>query len=79
MKCTYAKYEHSRIGFPGVVLKWSVHNETKIESAYYTVNGIIHCEWNWQRYSPLPFIEDEIRVFDEWVLSVFEGRSDVQG
>ena len=54
MICKFAFYEHSCIGFPGVVLKWFVENGI-VTNAYVVVLGRIKQEWkdrqldNWKR------------------------------
>jgi hypothetical protein len=79
MKCTFASYEHSTIGFPGAVLKWSV-SDGWINPAYITVNGIIQPgDWKWRNPYPLNCLNYELGLFDEWVRQRFAHDTTVQG
>lgn len=80
MKCTLASYEHSAIGFPGVLLKWHVTDEIHISEGYVTINGIIQtAPWTWENPSPLPFLDWELERFNGWVRETFANNASVQG
>ncbi len=70
-------YHHSKIGFGKVVLKWYVERG-KVTDAYVTVKGIIMEPWTWRNLYPLPFMEDECKRFDDWVLSRYGNDVTVQ-
>jgi len=79
MKLVFATYEHSRIGFPGVVLKWHVQNG-EMSDAYIVEKGVIlRSLWKWHNPHPLAFIQDECERFDAWVVSRYGNDSTVQG
>ena len=79
MKLTLGMYEHSRIGFPGVVLKWCVENG-KISPPYLVVKGIITNSYGcWNRQWPLSAMEAELAEFDKWVGQMYSNDASVQG
>lgn len=79
MKITFATYKHSTIGFPGVVLKWSVQ-DGKMGDSYVTVKGIIQAgAWHWYNPYPLPMLDYECERFDDWVRERFSNDASVQG
>lgn len=82
MKQTSASYEHSRIGYPGVKLKW-FEEDGKVISKYITVAGIIE-PWSWSYESEkhkdfFPNLERELKRFDDYVLRVYENNLQLQG
>lgn len=78
MKITFASYEHTTIGFPKVILKWSVE-DGKMGLAYVVIKDIISFDWTWRNQYPLPFIESECQRFDEWVRNMYSNDISVQG
>lgn len=88
MKAVFASFEHSRVGFPKVKLKFS--EDASVGDGYIdpyvTVNGIIQ-EWNWSPNGsgskkiilPRREIEDEIKKFESWVVLRFGDDISVQG
>lgn len=70
MKIISAYYEHTKIGFGKVKLKWTVEHG-RVTSAYVTVKDVIDREWTWHNPNPIPFIEFELKRFEEWVLNRF--------
>lgn len=80
----FAQYEHSCIGFPGVVLKW-VEENGKWEQGYIVVNGIIFTvngeisRWTWSQPYPKPFAQHEMELFDKWVRAIYSNNLSVQG
>lgn len=78
MKTLFALYEHTRIGFPLVKLKWTVENG-EITSAYVTEKGVMSGEWVWHNQYPIPFMRDELERFDEWAVGQFQHDAFVQG
>jgi hypothetical protein len=78
MKLTFGAYEHSRIGFPGVKLKWMVE-DGKVTDAYLVIKGVISQPWTWHELRPMPFMEYEMSRFDTYVLTNFAEDSTVQG
>jgi hypothetical protein len=77
MKCIFATYEHTCIGFGKVVLKWHV-NDGKMGTAYVVVKGIIEGNWTWTNPYPLPFIDFELKKFDDYVRNRFTNDASVQ-
>ena len=78
MKLTFGTYEHSCLGFPGVVLKWTVI-DGKMDCAYLVENKVIKYDWTWRNPHPLPFIEDELKRFDDWTRTNYKDNPKVQG
>jgi hypothetical protein len=79
MKITFASYEHSRIGFPGIKLKWHAKNG-KFLDPYVTINGVIQeNRWTWGNPHPAAFAQAEMERFDEWVGNLFSNDASVQG
>lgn len=76
-----ANYRHSRIGFPGVVLKWQ-ETEGVVSDPYVTVSGIIRL-WDWAseatRYGHRFDAAKEIARFEKWVMANFAEDPFVQG
>jgi hypothetical protein len=79
MKQTFATYEHTTLGFPGVVLKWTLTNGAMDDGAYLAVKGRITRPWTWRNQYPLPFITDECERFDAWVRTTYSNQPEVQG
>lgn len=83
MKQTLAFYEHSTIGFPGVVLKFSIQNSFKLNpDAYFIVKGIIGGEWTWATPLDSCFEHDlqkQLERFDSWVRLTYGNDATVQG
>lgn len=78
MKITFARYEHSRIGFPGVVLKWDYDGVANI-NPYLTVKGIIK-PWSWQYGVEKVYqMEAEINRFEKYVSTMWGDDISVQG
>lgn len=84
MKTVFAKYEHTAIGFPGVVLKFTEEHGNPIEDAIVVTNGVIVCAWNWQyhvqsaRELQQPG-NKELERFDNWVRNRYKDDLSVQG
>lgn len=77
MKITSANYEHSRIGFPKVKLKWFYDGRHK--SPYVTVHDAI-INWEWKHpIEGAHCIDVELKRFDDWVVSRFGNDASVQG
>ncbi len=79
MKMTSATYEHSTLGFPKIVLKWYVENGEMSGKGRLVIKGIIAHEWTWQNLYPLPFIDAEMKRFDDWVRAIYSNDASVQG
>jgi hypothetical protein len=79
MTQTFATYEHSTLGFPKVVLKWSVTDGKIDDNPYLVVKGRISRPWAFHNQYPLPFIKDECDRFDTWVRDTFSNQPEVQG
>lgn len=80
MKLIFAQYEHSTIGFPGIVLKWHVEQGRVATDAYVTVGGIVEKGgWVWHNPNPAPFIDYELSRFDDWVRRNYAENKSVQG
>lgn len=73
MKRTFASYEHTRIGFPDIVLKWHEVNGAHVEP-YLAVDGFIK-KWSWEfgqkAIHSSNGIERELARFDKYVLDVY--------
>lgn len=72
MKRTFASYEHTRVGFPHIVLKWSEINGKHVEP-YLSVNGIMK-GWSWEFGQNAIYshdIESELARFDKYVVDVY--------
>lgn len=84
MKTVFAQYEHSCIGFPGVVLKWHEENGKwglgyiVVNKEIFTVNGRMY-NWCWSQPHPEPFAQHEMELFDKWVRSIYSNNLSVQG
>jgi len=78
MQMTLGFFEHSTVGFPKVVLKWTVEDH-RVTSAYVTVKGIIVQPWTWYNPHPMPLIQGELDSFDAWVRDRFSEDVTVQG
>lgn len=78
MKITFARYEHSRIGFPGVVLKWEYDGVANV-NPYLTVKGIIK-PWHWRyRAEKVYQMKEEISKFEKYVSDMWNNDISVQG
>lgn len=82
MKQLTGSYEHHKLGFPKIKLKW-FWEHGKITSKYITVDGVIE-HWSWSNESEKffdanPNLELELRRFDDYVLKVYSHRTDLQG
>lgn len=78
MKRTFATYEHSRIGFPGYVLKW-IEEDGRITEAYTVLKGVIEGPYTWRQLNPDCFIEHELKQFDDYTAKRFSNDATVQG
>lgn len=79
MKVTYAKYEHSVIGFPKVVLKFDSINGNGYSNPYIVIKDIIK-PWSWSYNQETTYnIENELDRFDRYVRCRFSGNISVQG
>lgn len=80
MKRTFAQYEHSTIGFPRVVLKWTEENG-EWQPPYVTIHGVIKPDlYGWERYTrPQNNPEHALARFDDWVRKRFSEDASVQG
>jgi hypothetical protein len=78
MKRTFATYEHSRIGFPGYILKWTEEN-SRITEAYTVLKGVIEGPYTWREQYPAAYIESELGWFDDYTASRFSNDATVQG
>lgn len=79
MKIKFAKYEHSVIGFPGIVLKFS-SDGLHYTDPYVTIKGIIN-NWNWSfnQEKVCGSIDRELKRFDKWVVDFYSEDISVQG
>lgn len=78
MKRIFAIYEHTRVGFPHVILKWHEMNGKQV-SPYMVINGVIK-PWSWELgLDETNCIERELRRFDEYVGQVYSNNIAVQG
>lgn len=78
MKITFARYEHSRVGFPRIVLKWDYDGIGYI-NPYITVNGVIK-PWAWDFGQEKIFrMEKEIEKFEKYVSIMWGDDASVQG
>ena len=82
MKVTFASYEHSTIGFPGVILRWCAENGKMERLGRVVVNGIIQkTPWDFgtQNTAIECRIDQELKRFDEWVRNNYGEDVSVQG
>ncbi len=79
MKTIYSEYEHTLVGFPKVVLKFSF-SDWKYKDPYVVVNGIIR-EWDWRESGGIGnySLNKELERFDQWVAATFSECAEVQG
>lgn len=88
MKTLFAKYEHAKVGFPKVKLKFHEDAEKGVgfREPYLTVKGVIK-EWHWSLLGNKPKesiitstdFEKEIARFEKWVVDNFADDASVQG
>ncbi len=79
MRATLICYEHTRIGFPRVKLKWMVE-EGKWGKPYIVIKNIIQKDtWSWQHPHPDVYPQDEMARFDKWVGERYSDDASVQG
>jgi len=82
MKQTLALYEHSTIGFPKIVLKFSIKNSSELcKDPYFTVHGVM-TKWNWAAHLDNCFeydLEKQIKRFDEFIRATYANNISVQG
>ena len=82
MKILFAKYEHTKIGFPGVKLRWSSDDGIGYYGVYATVDGVIK-PWNWSYGQPSRInkyqLYKELARFDKIVGEQFSEIASVQG
>lgn len=81
MKITFAMYEHNRVGFPEIKLKWGQDAHGRQIDPHVTIKGIIK-PWNWQ--PPHPYIHQhaiaaELKRFEEWVVKTYADQPAYQG
>ncbi len=83
MEQTLAFYKHSTLGYPGVVLKFSIQNSFTLNSdAYFTVKGIIGGQWAWGSRLDNCFqyaLQKQLERFDSWVRLNYSNDISVQG
>lgn len=82
MKRVYAKYTHSTIGFPGIVLNWHEEDGVMEMEGYVTKQGIIQQQkWKFRKENTSLSIriQQELIRFDEWVREHFADDPTVQG
>ena len=73
-------YEHSCLGFPGVVIRWSEENGRIEDTARIVKNGIIQPgRWGWSQPYPEAFMAHEMELFDAMVRETYANNPDVQG
>lgn len=80
MKATFIKYEHSRIGFPHVKLKFHSNDAFTFEDPYVTIKGVIK-PWAWSiERNPCHDwnVDAELEKFDKWVCDNFSDDESVQ-
>lgn len=78
MRITLATYEHATIGFPHVKLRWTVA-DGKVSASRVVVKDVIDSSWTWHNVSPMPFIDYEVKRFDDYVRNRFANDVSVQG
>lgn len=81
MKLTYASYQHTAIGFPHVILKWSYTPEKGHHDFYHTILGVVRI-WNTAiDYRPhhKDDLDREIKRFEEHVRFRYSENISVQG
>lgn len=82
MKAVYTSYEHTKPGFPKVILKWTEENNVA-QLPYVTVHGVIQ-RWSWEYGTDIMSAnsqnyEKEMARFDKWVCQTFSEDATVQG
>lgn len=81
MQISSATYEHTTIGFPGVVLKWHYDKATG-HSAPYVVELHIIRGWNFREHfrpHDAGDLRAELERFDSMVRQRYADRPEVQG
>jgi hypothetical protein len=76
----FGSYSYSRVGFPGVKLKWQYDKSIGHYGPYLTINGVMH-PWMWQ-YSDTAVATvggGETGRFDAYVVANFSDDASVQG
>ena len=79
MKTTFITYEHSTIGFPKIVLKWSETNGIVDPRPRLVKNGLIVGHWFWHNPNPIPFYDGEMDLFDDYIRKTYSEDASVQG
>jgi len=80
MNRTFATYEHSCLGFPGVVLKWTEENRLWEKTPRIVIKGVIsNIPWAWRNQYPEPYADYEMQLFDNWVRKLYGNDVTVQG
>lgn len=82
MKVTFATYEHSAIGFPEVVIRWSATDGKMERYARIVIKGVIfNREWDFGDHpvSVEARIPAALMHFDNWVRETFGNDPTVQG
>jgi hypothetical protein len=79
MKLVFAFYEHTRLGFPHVKLKWA-SEDGRWSPPYVVIKGIIQKDtWHWHERHPESWAAEEMKRFDAWVGERFSEDVSVQG
>jgi len=79
MERTFATYEHSTIGFPKIILKWTEENG-RFSRPYVVIKDIIQQGfWTWHNTNPEPFIDFELKRFDNYIFERYGEDATVQG
>jgi len=80
MQITFATYQHTKPGFPKVVLKWHEQDGKALEP-YVTIKGVVS-GWGWEMgFTPTcsQDYQKEMDRFDKWVAGRFSNDISVQG
>lgn len=78
MKIKFAQYEHTCIGFPKIILKWS-ETDGKSHDPYITIKDIISDKNVQSSYEQLNTPKYWMERFEEWVGRTFCDDASVQG
>lgn len=80
MRINFALYEHTRLGFPHVKLKW-VMEDGKWSAPYIVIKDVIRPDlgWSWHELHPESWAKEEMKRFDDWVGKIWCDDITVQG